>query len=139
MTDPDRDIPPEMFLRAGRDIYRTEKTVKRHHAIHCDVEKFRGIFGTVPYICSVLWRMINPLITIDPKTRLCHLLWALLLMKDYSTEVQNGSFVGVDDKTFRKWTHPWILKISDLSIEVIQWKNRFLGKWYFWTFSRHNS
>ncbi len=98
MTNSDH-ISPEMFLRAGREIYRTDKTIKRTHAIHCDVAKFRGLFGTVPYICSVLWGMVNPLVTIHPKTRICHLLWALLLMKDYSTEVQNGPFVAVHDKT----------------------------------------
>jgi hypothetical protein len=58
MTNPE-DIPPELFLRAGREIYRTEKSIKRNHAIHCDVQKFRGIFGTVPYICSILWRIKN--------------------------------------------------------------------------------
>jgi hypothetical protein len=90
----------------------------------------------VPCICSVLWGMVDPLVTIDPKTRICpHLLWALLMMNDYLTEVQNGTRVGVDDTTFRKWTHPWISATSNTSIVVIKWENRFLGNWHCWTFS----
>jgi hypothetical protein len=128
-------ISPETFLDQGRGIYLRGKDIHRIHDHHRDIARFRSIFGTVPFICSMLWEMVDPLVTIDPKTRPFHLLWALLLMFSYSTEVQNGSFVGTDDKTFRKWTHPWISKISDLSIDVIKWENRFLGNWYYWTFS----
>jgi hypothetical protein len=129
-------IAPEMFLQAGREICRTDKTVKKAHLIHCDVAKFRSMFRTVPCICSVLWGiLVNPLVSIDPKTRICHLLWALLLMFDCSTETQNGTRVGVDETTFRKWTLPWIAGMSNTSLDVIKWENRFLGNWFFWTFS----
>jgi hypothetical protein len=79
--------------------------------------------------------MVDPLNTISRKSRIFHLLWALLLMNDYSTEVINASYVGVDMYTFRKWTHLWISAISQLSTNVIKWENRFLGNWFYWTFS----
>jgi hypothetical protein len=42
------------------------------------------------------------------------------LMNDYSTEIINASYVGVDVDTFRKWTHLWISAISHLSTNVIK-------------------
>ena len=128
-------VPPEAFLESGREISRRGKKFFRHRNRDREIEAFNDIFGTVPSICSLLWTMVDPLNTISSKSRIFHLLWALLLMNDYSTEVINASYVGVDVDTFRKWTHLWISAISHLSTNVIKWENRFLGNWFYWTFS----
>ena len=122
-------------MESGREIYRRGKKFKRHLTMNREIETFNNIFGTVPFICSLLWTKVDPLNTICCKSRIVHLLWALLLMNDYSTEVINASYVGVDVDTFRKWTHLWIAAISRLSVDVIKWENRFLGNWLYWTFS----
>jgi hypothetical protein len=128
-------VPPEAFLESGREITRRGKKFLHHRKKDREIGAFNDIFGTVPSICSLLWTMVDPLNTISRKSRIFHLLWALLLMNDYSTEVINASYVGVDVDTFRKWTHLWILAISQLSTNVIKWENRFLGNWFYWTFS----
>jgi hypothetical protein len=49
-----------------------------------------------------------------------HLLWALLLLKVYGKEEELASLAGaVDEKTFRKWSHIFVEKISYLQPEVV--------------------
>ena len=86
-------------MESGREIYRRGKKFKRHLTMNREIETFNNIFGTVPFICSLLWTKVDPLNTICCKSHIVHLLWALLLMNDYSTEVINASYVGVDVDT----------------------------------------
>ena len=122
------------FLIEGEGIYKKNAQQRERLMTH-RIEEFRSVFGTVPYICSVLWQRIDPFENMNPKSRPVHLLWALHFMYTYATEYVLAKFVGVDEKTFRKWAHPWVKEIGDLSIDVIIWENRFLGDSYFWTFS----
>ena len=48
-----------------------------------------------------------------------HLLWGLMLLKLYAFETQHAGMVGVDEKTFRKWSMIAIEKIADLHDEVV--------------------
>ena len=95
---------------------------------------FHAFFSTSPCICAELWHRIDPYENIHPKTKAVHLLWALLLMTNYSIEAVNAALVGCDEDTFRKWTMLWIAKISLLSLELIDWERRFEGAWHYWTF-----
>jgi hypothetical protein len=89
-------------------------------------DSFRTYFGTFPLICSVLWAKVDPLNTISLRARPIHLLWALLFMKQYSTENFHGDIVGCDQKTFRNWAWLFVDAIESLRYQVIKWENRFI-------------
>ena len=86
---------------------------------------FRGIFGTSPQIVSILWNMLDPNITMDylqdisPK----HLLWTCMFMKSYCTETYLACFLGVTEKTLRKWVWIFIEAISFLEPDVVSVKD----------------
>ena len=84
--------------------------------------RFRSFFGTTPGICAHLWEMLTPEVTLPNGARKCHLLWALLFLKQYNTDHVNSSIVGtaVDEKTFRKWCWLFIEQISYLSTELVE-------------------
>lgn len=128
-------IAPTLFFDEGKKIFRGKrKKTKHQRSLHTDLDKFRSFFGTWPCICAELWRRIQPYENVHPKTLAKHLLWALLLMNCYAIETVNGSLVGVDEDTFRKWTKPWVIAISNLSMELIDFDMRFEGHWHYWSF-----
>lgn len=139
MTTPEVFTPnfhPERFLDEGKKIiFSKGKRFSKKRMLHTEIEKFKAAFGTSPSICAELWRLCDPVVLIHPKSKIVHLLWALLLMNCYHTEVFNGSYVGVDEDTFRKWAMPWIGAIASLTDELIDWDNRFEGNWHYWSFS----
>ena len=62
--------------------------------------KFRAFFGTSPQVCAIVW---NSLSNRPPKSQPKHLLWGLMLLKQYHIESVNAALTGVTEKTFRKW------------------------------------
>jgi len=50
------------------------------------------------------------------------LLWASHFLKTYGTESTLASQIGVDEKTFRKWTWILVYAIADLAPEVVSVK-----------------
>ena len=79
---------------------------------------FKSLFGVTPSICATLWVMLDPLHNI-PGSLPCHLLWSLLLMKVYATEVILCGIVGgVDQKTFIKWSWVFIGALSYLESDM---------------------
>ena len=131
-----RGLPtPSTFLDAGKEIFRGRRKTTRHQrALHKDLDLFRSFFGTWPCICAEIWRRVNPTKTIDPKSKVKHLLWALFLMNNYAKESLNAAIAGVDEDTFRKWAMPWIPAISSITIELLDFNKRFEGNWHYWTF-----
>lgn len=129
-------ISPLTFFEEGKNIFRGKrKETKHQRSLHKDLDLFRSFFATWPCICAELWRRIDPIESLNKKSRPMHLLWALLLMCCYSTEAVNGSLAGVDEDTFRKWALPWVPAISNLSMELFDFDRRFEGKWHYWTFA----
>ena len=82
--------------------------------------RFRSTFGVSSHVCCRVWQLLqrnmNDLMKMTPD----HLLWGLLLLKVYSVEVPNSSLVGVDEKTFRKWSHFAIVRVADMCSEVVR-------------------
>ena len=76
--------------------------------------RFRGFFGVSPSIYAATWSKLRSFIPRGAAP--AHLLWALMFLKNYSTEHVNSALAGVDEKTFRKWSWRFIKLISDLSI-----------------------
>lgn len=66
---------------------------------------FRGLYGVTPNVASLIWKRIY--IALPSGTLPRYLLWTLLFLKGYYTEVFNSTFVQTDPKTYRKWI--WIV------------------------------
>jgi len=113
-------VSPSSFLSLGKDIMkmrrrRAEKTVMR---------LFRAHFGASPEACSEVWDLlcddrVSVWKPIDAKARPEHLLWALLILKTYDTEELLCSKLGVDEKTFRKWSWRFIVAIAALKKHLV--------------------
>ena len=88
----------ETFWTLGHKITRHELDGSRK----LGHRRFRGFFGTSPIVCLVAWDMLTALR--PRKSTPNHLLWALILLKQYNTETVNAALVGVNEKTFRKWS-----------------------------------
>lgn len=69
--------------------------------------RFRSYLGTSSKICCFLWAMVKDSVPVN--CRPAQLLWALMFLKNYSTENVNAS---VDEKSFRK--SYWII-VKELS------------------------
>ena len=79
---------------------------------------FRSHFGTTINIC---YQLINDHRILDAVkcSRPKHLLWALLLLKQYSIEHVLVSQCNTTRKTFRKWTWVIIEEISNLESSLV--------------------
>ena len=89
-------------------------------------EVCQWFLGTSFEVCAEIWNLIDPLPSKDAKPK--HLLWALLLMKNYATDPMNARVVGgVDLGTYRKWSWMFVEEISRLKPDVIVWANRFMN------------
>ena len=82
--------------------------------------RFRELFGCGPRVALIVWRRLVRQDLIPYKERLVHLLWALMHLKIYGKEAEMCSLAGgVSEKTFRKWTWPFVSAIADLEPYVV--------------------
>ncbi len=75
---------------------------------------FRSFFGTFPQVCAIVWDMLST--QRPPNSTPNHLLWGLLLLKQYNIESVNAVLVGVSEKTFRKWSLIYVRLIANLLV-----------------------
>ena len=79
---------------------------------------FRGYFGAPVSIVAEIWNMIEYSLTENEQVK--HLLWALVFLKTYSTELVHCGMVGWPDaKTFRKWTWHMLFTTCAMTLHVI--------------------
>lgn len=76
--------------------------------------KFRAFFGTSPEVCAILWNKLSE--QRPQNSSPVHLLWGLMLLKQYQIESVNSTLVGVTEKTFRKWSMLYIGLLADLPV-----------------------
>jgi hypothetical protein len=88
-------------------------------------ERWTEHFFAEPVVLVDVWRRLKVDIEADPDSpddkiaEPIHLLWALMLLKMYSTEAVLSGPCGVDEDTFRKWAWYVIEKVSYLEHEVV--------------------
>lgn len=91
------------FLISGQDIFDAARN--RRSTIAVAVGRYISHFGITPIVTSAVWEQVFVERPSEISTSLCmkphHLLWALLFMKQYSTEHVIASMIGVDEKTAR--------------------------------------
>ena len=84
-----------------------------------DKAQFIAHFGVTPYVCAYVWqalwtKMLVPRHGIKP-----YLLWALMFLKLYSTEIVLAGMAGTSPKTFKKWSITFINALSQLKPFVV--------------------
>lgn len=64
-----------------------------------DLYRFKRLFGVKPYVVSVIWKRLFPILSND----FCpsHLLWGLYFLKNYTIETVTSSITNVNEKMFR--------------------------------------
>jgi len=88
-----------------------------HHlegSLSIGYRKFRAFFGTSPQVCVIVWDKLSTRRPTNSTPE--HLLWGLMLLKQYNIESVNATLVGVSEKTFRKWSMIFIRLFANLSV-----------------------
>lgn len=110
------------------DVAREMLQIPRSRQGNTLDETFRGFLGAPSEVITDLWNRLETFVY-DASAQPKHLLWSLLFMKVYATEVVHCRIAGwPDKKTFRKWTWYFVEKISLLKNDIIKLDNRF-DKW----------
>jgi hypothetical protein len=114
-------ITPLEYAGIAREVFeKKRKGYKNKTTKWIDKEICQSMIGTSYGICAELWNLINPTLSVSPDAHPKHLLWALLLMKNYSTEGMNVRVIGgADVQTFRKWSWLFIDAMAKLLPEVV--------------------
>ena len=90
---------PEFFKTLGAKIVKIKvdgEMLKRRYLSH---------FGTLWNNVHAIWVLFMYLTNLPDGLEPKHLLWGLLHCKSYGLEETLASKVGVDEKTFRKWSY----------------------------------
>ena len=96
------NVAAAAFLLEAHDML----AFPRYRSMYADERKFRALFGVSPEGCQDLWKLSYRFQKAGTQPK--HLLWALMLLKVYTTEDVLVSMAGCDRKTFRKWVWPTI-------------------------------
>jgi hypothetical protein len=111
-------LPPHVFEQLGSELMQRDDPRRQTRT---GERRFRSTFGTSAAVCSRLWYLLQPGKTMPQGASPRHLLWALMLLKIYSTEsVLSTMAQGVDEKTFRKWAWMFVDEISYLEASVVR-------------------
>ena len=79
---------------------------------------FRNAFGVSPVHCSMIWAKLQQRDLVG-FGRPVHLLWALILMKQYAHESILASLTGVHPNTFNEWAFYYIEQIAKLKPDFV--------------------
>lgn len=91
-----------------------------------DDATFRAFLGAPIAVITDIWNRIEA--NLDTGAMPKHLLWMLVFIKVYSTELVHCSIVGwIHPQTYRKWTWYMLEKVAELKHTVIKLDNRFDG------------
>lgn len=87
--------------------------------------RWMSAFAARPLVCSMIWDKLDPFNTMPRGVHMRHLLWAMYFMKVYPSEHTGRAAVAfppliVDEKTWRKWIHTFVVAISFLEAEVVR-------------------
>jgi hypothetical protein len=110
-------IPPDAFLTIGNTI-SSIRTIEGQRAITF----FKTTYGINHEVCSHTWELMTMYQTKPRRSNPKHLLWALILLKSYGTEIFLARLWGTNEKTFRKWSWRIIEGISLMHSQVVSKK-----------------
>lgn len=117
----------EEFKRLGGEIMNRDPEGKSEPVF---LRRFVNFFGVEPVTVAQVWTMLEiPAAPEDDEGELNgakpdHLLWAMLFLKKYGDEWEHATLCGpekgaVDEKTFRKWSQIFVIRIACLVMDVV--------------------
>jgi hypothetical protein len=81
---------------------------------------FTSYFGTTVEMVAIVWTKLGQFSCLPEKANPKHLLWALLYLKNYSSEQVLKNLAGCkSEKTFRKWAETYVDALSKLTPYVV--------------------
>lgn len=112
-------IKPGTFLYLGFQIWNKEEQYGRR-CFATEYRHFRAHFGVSPSTCALVWKAVSQnRYILPPKATPQHLLWALLYLKLYDADEVLSDIVGVDVKTFRKWSWAMVEAIAKVKPQIV--------------------
>ncbi|KAG9400879.1 hypothetical protein AC1031_009602 [Aphanomyces cochlioides] len=75
--------------------------------------RFTALFGVSISVATLTWEKMPRPEGAQP----WHLLWALMILKIYSSENVHATIAGADEKTFRKWC--WLILDSLEELDAV--------------------
>lgn len=89
------------------------------------LRRFKSNFGVAPEVVADAWDLLmeNRFLRNRLPGRLppdpVHFLWALMLLKGYSTVDKLASHLQINEDTLQKWTHFYLEAMAELDSEVV--------------------
>ncbi len=90
--------------------------LKPHLSSKMRERRFREAFGVSAEIAFLLWTVLDAYNEGPPGGQPIHLLWTLLLLKTYGTQVDLAGRCGVDVNTYRVWTRLFLAKLAAMDV-----------------------
>ena len=107
---------PKAFEIAAEDLIGDSNPSQSH-------QKYVAHFGVDSLVTAKIWDMTKP--SLPTKVKPKHLLWALMFMKVYNSELVLASWAGVTPKTYRKYCWMIIEAIAKQVRNVVSSKKTF--------------
>jgi len=121
MAPPFYPVKPSAFLYLGFQVRKRAEQYSQR-CFSTEYRHFRAHFGVSPSTCALLWKaIVGNRYILPPKATPQHLLWALLYLKLYDTDEVLADLVGVDVKTFCKWSWDMVQAIAKLKPQVVSY------------------
>ena len=103
---------PTAFLTLGIKIARSMDSKKAN--VNAEINFFKRTYGVSPDVCGHSWEYLINYGVLSEKALPKHLLWALIMLNTYGTEIFLARLLETTEKTFRKWVWHVIDGISNL-------------------------
>ena len=125
-------IAPSAFRLLGWDIiHRIPINASINHTASTTIEArreavFRSAFGVSSDVCSHTWEYLstsNRMVEGQKKAKPTHLLWALMFLKKYETEIFLCCLLSTTEKTLRKWVWIMIEAVSNIHDDFVSFPN----------------
>jgi hypothetical protein len=118
-------VRPRFLVTAKHIIYGPYVSpdfpyLEDHDEIDHYDQRFRSLFGVGPEVCGHIWHHLSNYSWKPPRVRPKHLLWTLMFLKLYSTELVLSVMARASRKTFRKWVWLLLPLIADMSPFVVR-------------------
>mmetsp|Transcript_127681 Transcript_127681/g.357504 ORF Transcript_127681/g.357504 Transcript_127681/m.357504 type:complete len:295 (-) Transcript_127681:377-1261(-) len=120
-------ITAEAMEIVARELLRRPNGHKVQLSVKSEKDQWSCFFGTTPIVAANIWNRIDPVTSVDRFVKPKHLLYAFVLVKQYSGDKAHGMIVGCHPNTFSKWAWKMVEAIHDLHPQVIRMANRFDG------------
>lgn len=141
MADNETDVPPisnedkrrqEIAKQLKREVLHYQNVFEVRGLLFLGKEKgagskkvldrrFRSTYGTSSIVVCRIWQLLQRDATSLKGMTVDHLLWGLILLKVYAFESIHAGMTGVDEKTFRKWSHFAIRSVADMHEDVVSY------------------